>query len=230
LRRRPRFPLPGSIYWLLLLSLASCGPSQVLLSPVPPRLESIEGHARIWLVNPEGSRTKFSFLLHLPDQGSIEVTNFLGHSLYRILISRDEAYLVIPAKKVYWKGGQTEIFDRFLGFPLDLDEMIRLISGDWSALSREGLQTSAWHLEKDAQGRVTAGQRQGLRFTVEDFIPDSRFPRSLRFEHPGNSGRLKILKMDFNLPYAQGAFETGFLRDFASKTWEEIQDILNNEG
>ena len=86
------------------------------------------------------------------------------------------------------------------------------------------------YLFKDAQGRVTAGQRQGLRFTVEEFIPDSRFPRSLRFEHPGNSGRLKILKMDFNLPYAQGAFETGFLRDFASKTWDEIQDILNNEG
>ena len=202
----------------------------MLLSPVPARLESIEGHARIWLSHPEGSRTKFSFLLHLPDQGSIEVTNFLGHSLYRILISRDAAYLVIPAKKVYWKGGQTEIFDRFLGFPLDLDEMIRLISGDWSGRSREGPQTPAWNLEKDAQGRITAGQRQGLRFSVEDFIPESRFPRSLRFEHPGNSGRLKILKMEFNLPHDRGAFETDFLREFASKTWEEIQDILNDEG
>lgn len=229
MRRRPGFP-PGSVLWLLLLSLVNCGPSQVLLSPVPARLESIEGHARIWLANPEGSRTKFSFLLHLPDQGIIEVTNFLGHSLYRILISRDEAYLIIPSKKVYWKGDETEIFDRFLGFPLDLNEMIRLISGDWSDLSQESLQTSAWHLEKDAQGRITAGQRQGLRFSVEDFIPNSRFPRSLRFEHPGNSGRLKILKMDFNLPHRRGAFEAEFLREFASKTWEEIQDILNDEG
>jgi outer membrane biogenesis lipoprotein LolB len=193
-------------------------------------MESIEGHARIWLANPEGSRTKFSFLLHLPDQGSIEVSNFLGHSLYRILVSSDEAYLIIPSKKVYWKGDETEIFDRFLGFPLDLNEMISLISGEWTDLFQEKLRASAWRLEKDAQGRVIAGQREALRFSVEDFILDSRFPRSLRFEHPGNSGRLKILKMDFNRPHSRDAFVTGFIREYASKTWEEIQDILNDEG
>lgn len=208
----------------------SCGPSQVLLSPVPPRMESIEGHARIWLADPEGSRTKFSFLLHLPDRGHIEVTNFLGHSLYRILISQDEAYLIIPSKKVYWRGEETEIFDRFLGFPLNLNEMIRLISGDWTDPSWKKLQESAWSLEEDAQGRITAGRRDGLRFWVEDFIPNSRFPGSVRFEHPGNSGRLKILKLDFNLPHDLRAFDTGYLQKFSSKTWKEIQDILNDEG
>ena len=220
------FPIAATV--LLLLALVSCSPSSVLLSPVPSRMESIEGHARVWLANPEGTSTKFAFLLHLPDQGSIEVSSVLGHTLYRILITRDAAYLIIPSKRVYWEGDETEIFDRFLGFPLDLNEMISLISGEWSGQPQER-PASAWHLERDAQGRIMSGQREALRFKVEEFIPDTRFPRSLRFEHPGNSGRLKILKMEFNRPLDRDVFVADFLRDYAPKTWEEIQDILNDE-
>jgi len=220
------FPIAATVF--LLLALVSCSPSSVLLSPVPSRMESIEGHARVWLANPEGTRTRFAFLLHLPDQGSIEVSNVLGHALYRILITRDAAYLIIPSKRIYWKGNETEIFDRFLGFPLDLNEMISLISGEWSGRPQER-PALAWHLERDALGRVMAGQREALRFTVEEFIPDTRFPRSLRFEHPGNSGRLKILKMEFNRPQDRDVFAADFLRAYSPKTWEEIQDILNDE-
>ena len=214
----------------LVLYLTGCGPSKILLSPVPSQIQSIEGHARIWLTNPEGSRTKFSFLLFLPDHGSIEVSNFLGQSLYRILITSEGAFLVIPSKKVYWQGIESEIMDRFLGFPLDLDELIGLISGQWSSVSQKKLDTSHWSFIRDSQGRIRSGLRDALCFSVEEFIPETPFPRSLRFEHPTNSGRLKILKMELNRSFPQAAFDSDYLQNYAAKTWEEIQALLNDAG
>ncbi len=214
----------------LVLYLAGCGPSKILLSPVPAQIESIEGHARIWLTNPEEARTRFSFLLFLPDNGSIEVSNFLGQSLYRILITPEKAFLVIPSKKVYWQGNETEIMGKVLGFPLDLNELIGLISGQWTSVSRKKPDASQWRFIRDAQGRIRSGQRDALSFSVEEFIPDSPFPLSLRFEHPTNSGRLKILKMDLNRPFPPDAFAWEYLQDYAPKTWEEIQALLNDAG
>ncbi len=214
----------------LVLFLAGCRPSKILLSPVPKQIQSIEGHARIWLTNPEGSRTKFSFLLSLPDHGSIEVSNFLGQSLYRILITPKGAYLVIPAKKVYWQGAESEIMDRILGFPLDLNELIGLISGQWSSYLQEKLSASLWSFNRDAQGRIHKGHRGDLSFTVEEFIPDTPFPQSLRFEHPTNSGRLKILKMDLNRSFPQEVFDSDYIKNYTAKTWDEIQSLLNDAG
>ncbi len=214
----------------LVLFLAGCGANKILLSPVPKHIQNLEGHARIWLTHPEGSRTKFSFLLSLPDQGSIEVSNFFGQSLYRILITPEGAYLVIPAKKVYWQGAESEIMDRILGFPLDLNELIGLISGQWSSVLQEKLSASHWSFIRDAQGRIYKGHRDALSFTVEEFIPDTPFPQSLRFEHPTNSGRLKILKMELNRSFPQGAFDSDYIKDYAEKTWDEIQALLNDAG
>ena len=211
-----------------LVSLSACGGSRVLLSPAPSRIDSLEGHARIWLTQPEDSRSRFAFLLNLPDRGYIEVSDFLGRSLYRIQITEAGAFFIIPSKKVYWKGEETEIIERFLGFPLNLKEMIGLISGDWEELTKERLLASSWRLERDDQGRIISGRRDALGFEVEEFIEGTRFPRTLRFEHPANSGRLKILKMDFNRPAAPDVFATGYLKTYASKTWAEIQDLLNN--
>jgi hypothetical protein len=188
----------------------------------------MEGYARIWITGPEGSsRTKFSYLLRLPDKGSIEVSNFLGQSLYRILVIKDEAYLIVPSKRVYWRGDDAEIIERLLGFPLDLQEMISLISGEWDRGTR-GAGGWSWELERDSGDRITAGRRDGLSFTVEAFIPGTRFPGELRFRHPGRSGRLRILKMDFNRPIPAGALAREFLATFAAKTWDEIMEILDH--
>ncbi len=225
--RRRGLPAPALI--LLPLVLVGCGSSRVLLSPVPSRIESLEGHARVWLTNPEGAtRTKFSFLLALPDRGSIEVSNFLGQSLYRILITPDQAYLIIPSKKVFWRGEEIEIFDFLLGFRLNLSEMISLISGEWPPADQPRLDALSWKLDRDEQGRISGGQRQELRFFVEEFVAETKFPRSVRFEHPVNSGRLKILKMDFNRPLRSKALETGYLGELTEKTWEEILELLND--
>jgi outer membrane biogenesis lipoprotein LolB len=227
LHMRPRLGPTALI--LSLVCLSACGGSRVLLSPAPARIDSLEGHARIWLTQPEDSRSKFVFLLNLPDRGYIEVSDFLGRSLYRIQITELGAFFIIPSKKVYWKGEETEIIERFLGFPLNLQEMIGLISGDWKELTDKRLQASSWRLERDTQGRIVSGRRDALGFAVEEFIDGTRFPRSLRFEHPANSGRLKILKMDFNRPNAPGVFTTDDLKKYTPKTWAEIQALLNNE-
>lgn len=213
---------------ILLLGIG-CVPASVLVSPVPAQIKSLEGYASLRINAGEGSgRTKFSFIFHLPEQGRIEVSDFLGRSLYQIVITQNQAYLVIPAKKVYWQGEETEIIDTFLSFRLTLDEMRHLITGDW-AYAPESQESGEWELERDEQGRVLAGQRQELRFSVEEFIGDTHFPRSLSFEHPVNSGRLKILRMDFNKGSHPGAFSTAFREKYSRKTWEEIREILNNE-
>ncbi|MFC2158878.1 hypothetical protein ACFLT9_13680, partial [Acidobacteriota bacterium] len=118
---------------LLLLLFAACSPSHIFLTPVPKQIESIEGHAKLSLASEGGSgSSRFSFLFHMPDQGRIEVSNFLQGTLYQILIDRGEAFFILPSKRVFWQGEEEEIIDKFLGFGLKLEEMINLLSGQWT--------------------------------------------------------------------------------------------------
>jgi hypothetical protein len=50
----------------------------------------------------------------------------------------------------------------------------------------------------------------------------------LTFTHPLNTGRLKILKMDFNRASHLAVFSTSFLESYQEKTWAEIQALLND--
>ena len=212
---------------LLILLLWGCRPSSVLLSPLPSKLESIEGYASLRLSQgDESTRSKFTFVLRIPSHGLIEVSDFLGRSIYRIVIDPNAAYLVVPSKKIYWKGEEAEIINKFLGFRLTLAEMISVISGEWTA--GDGNDLAGWQLERDSEGRILAGRRQELVFSVEDFVEETRFPRSLNFTHPLNTGRLKILKMDFNRLTQLTLFSMSFLETYQEKTWAEIQALLNN--
>ena len=127
---------------------------------------------------------------------------------------------------MYWKGEEAEIIDKFLGFRLTLAEMISVISGEWE--SREGTALSGWELEHDSEGRIRSGQREELVFSVEAFVEETRFPRDLTFTHPLNTGRLKILQMDFNRPAHMEVFSTMFLKNYQETTWPELQDLLKN--
>lgn len=212
---------------MLMLMLWGCRPSRVLLSPLPSKLESIEGHASLRLYQGDDSaRSKFSFVLRLPNRGFIEVSDFLGRSIYRIVIGPEGAYLVVPSKKVYWKGEEAEIIDKFLGFRLTLAEMISVISGEWEG--EKGKTLAGWHLEQDEAGRILSGKRGELIFSVEEFVEGTRFPRSLNFTHPENRGRLKILTMDFNRSTHLEVFSTAFLKTYQERTWPEIQALLND--
>lgn len=217
---------------LVLFFLIHCR-SQVLLQPLPSTIERIEGYASIKFTGDHGSaRSKFSFLFVLPHHGRIEVSNIIGKTLYLIVIDEERAIFVLPSKKVYWQGDEEEIINKFLGFRLNLCEMISLLSGKWKTKEMEfeeekGLER--WSLEKDEKGRIIAGQRGELIFEVKEFLANTPFARLLAFQHSMNRGRLKILSINFNQPIKKGVFSLPFLENYRRVSWAEIEKILANE-
>ena len=208
-----------------------CQAPPISLSPFPSRIERIEGHASLVISGDQGTaRSKFSFLFQLPNRGRIDVSGALGRVLYRIFIHDGEAYFIVPSKKVYWKGQEEEIIDKFMGFRLGLAEMINLLSGNWKKqepVLEEG--QGAWVFSQDKRGRIVSGQRDDLRFEVEAFIEETPFARLLTFEHPSSTGQVKILSMDLNRPLKPNVFSKRFVEKYQSKTWDEIQELLNHE-
>lgn len=222
-----------TIISFVLFFLVHCRPSPVFLFPLPLKIERIEGYASLRITGEQGSaRSRFSFLFQLPHQGRIEFSNLLGRTLYQIIVDEDKAVFMIPSKKVYWQGEEEEIIRNFLGFRLNLDEMISLLSGKWEdqemGVEGEGSMGS-WTLEKDEKGRIMAGQRAGFRFKIEKFFADTPFSQLLIFQHPLNKGRLKILRINFNQPVKKEAFSFSILESYERKNWAEIEKILANE-
>ncbi len=206
--------------WFLL----RCSTTPVLLTPVPPQINSMEGYASLSYEGASGSaRTKFSFLIVSPDRGRIDASDFLGRAIYQVVISDNQAYFVLPSKKAYWRAEEREIVFRFMGFHLSLEEIARLLSGRWPG---EDASLFGWSLERDEQERVVRGNRGDLRFSVEEFVANTSIPRSLFFSHPQNEGRVKIRNIGFNQPLNERAFSTGFIQKYEEKTWEEIQKLF----
>lgn len=223
------------ILLLTLFMLICCRPSVVLLQPVPTNIERIEGHASLRITGEGGSaRSKFTFLFQLPHQGRIEVSDvLLGRTLYQIIVDKERAIFLLPSKRVYWEGNEEDIIDYFMGFQLNLDEMISLIRGKWEEKdveSERGGNQESWDLKRDEKGRILEGTRGVLRFEVKEFLSGSRIPRILLFQHPLSSGRLKILRIDFNRPVNMNkAFSFSFLARYKQVSWEEMEKILANE-
>ena len=218
--------LMGLCFYLMIL--LSCAGSKLLLTPIPPQIDSMEGHASLRIKNEEGSsKSKFSFLFHLPSQGRIEATDFLGRTLYHIVICEEGAFFVVPSKQIYWKGKEEEIVYRFLGFQLSLKEMISLMNGEWDWESEEDkARLDEWIFERDKQNRIAIGRREELWFYVEEFIVNTSLARTIVFKHPMNEGRVRILNIGFNKPVKEEAFSTSFLQNYDQKSWAEIEAIL----
>ena len=216
-----------------LILLIACWPSRLSLPPLPSSIESMEGYGSLRITGSQGtSKIRFSFLFFLPHQGRIESFNFLGRSIYYILIDREKSFFVLPSKKVYWQGNVEEIISKTLGFSLDQYEMISILSGEWNgkeiSLEVRG-DPEKWSFKRDEGGRIVRGQRGDLSFEIEEFFKDSRFARLLLFHHPWIEGRLKILQIDFNQPKKPAAFSRRFLEEYELKTWAEIEKLLGNE-
>jgi hypothetical protein len=215
---------------LLLGFISGCQAPPISLSPLPARVDRIEGHASLHITGDQGTaRSKFSFVFQLPGQGRIDVSGALGSILYRIFIHQGKAYFIVPSKKAYWEGMEEEIIDKFLGFRLTLNEMIHLLSGDWG---REGpmgeKKRGDWVFTKDRNGRIVSGQRNDLYFEVKSFIEDTPFARLFIFMHPLSTGQVKVLSISLNRPIHPNAFSTKFTEKYQPKTWAEIQELLNH--
>ncbi len=227
------YKLRLAVCFIGFIFLLSCSISQWTPPPLPSRIEGIEGHASLRIKGEDGEvKSKFSFLFQLPNRGRIDVSALLGKTLYQIFVDEKEAFLVIPSERIYWQGDEEEIIDRFFGFRLSLDELVSLLSGQWSRSRRnfgEEGWLKEWILENDKQGRIVRGNKGDLMFEVKDFFKDSSVVRLLIYRHPLSSGRLKILAINFNQPIKKGVFSFEHLKKFKRKTWAEIEEILNEK-
>ena len=169
---------------------------------------------------------KFGFVFRKPGLGRVEALDPLGRTAYEMIFTAGTGYLVVPRRKVYAEERPEAMVERFLGFSLGPDEVLELLSGQWSG--REGEGAEAWKLERDGQGRVVRGERDGVAFAVNEFFPGGGVPRTVVFSRPGTSGRVKVLSLEFNPETWPAAFETSFLKTFARKSLEEIQEIRDD--
>jgi len=190
----------------------------------------MEGYASIRINGTQGStKSKFSFLFHVPSLGRIEGFDLLGRTIYQIFFNREKACFVIPSKGVYWQGGAEEIFYRLMGLRLNTNEMIELLSGQWKNIaigSKENNFQEDWKLKYGKMGEIIAGRRGDFYFEVKEFIGQTSFVRRLIFYNKSNKGNLKILAISFNQPVKISVFSLISLQKYEKKTWKEIIKIL----
>jgi hypothetical protein len=203
----------------VLLGTGGCRVYRPNLRP-PAEIRTIEGYASLRLTRSgETARTKFAFALILPDQARLEVFDALGRSVSMFLIRGDEAYLVVPSEKAYWRAGRDEVIEKFLGFPVRPAEIAGLLTGRWS-----GEAARPWVFEREARGRTISGIRGGLSFRILEFFPGGDLPRRWSFRNAETEGMVGLLDAAFDRPSAE--ISTAFLRTYSSKTWAEIERLL----
>jgi len=215
----------GAVLFGLFLA-AACRPPLPALIP-PPVLRDVAGLATLKIVRAEGSaRSKFGFAIAFPDRGRIDVLDPLGRTALQFLVEGDDAYLVLPSKRAYARGARGEVLKRFLGFPVELEELAGLLAGRWE---KGGENISpGWILERDGRGRVSAGRRGDLSFAVLEFYPGGGVPRRVSFNGAGSEGTVTLHRAAFNGGLAP--FSPRFRERFRAVSWEEIERLMGDEG
>jgi hypothetical protein len=206
---------------LLAVSICSvgCRSFRPILLPSGEARE-MEGYASLRLKRGEESaRTKFAFVILLPDQARFDVFDALGRTISTFIIRGDEAYLVLFSERVYWRGGRDEVIEKFLGFPVRPAEIAGLLTGRWG---REAAKD--WTFDVDGRGRTISGTRGDLSFRVQEFRPGGDLPLVWSFRSLGTEGVIKLLEAAFDKPNPNVSLEV--IRNFSSKTWTEIERFL----
>ena len=212
-----------------LLAVPACRPPRALVGPVPAEIRTIEGEASLRLTRDgRTARSRFSFVLEPSRRGRVAIEGALGATAAEIVLDGGDGYFILPSDKAFWKAAAEEIADKLLGVPLSLDEMTGLLCGRWAGVE-PGLPLAGWTLDRDADGRVASGRRGDLEFAVREFFSGSPVPRILDYRDATGRGLLTVRSIAFNGPGAAGAFDLGFLRSFAAKSWEEIRRMLYHE-
>jgi len=224
-----RRPAAVGLILIFLMSLG-CRPPRPALAP-GVRLESVEGYASLALDSERGrGKSKVSFSVQLPDRARVDVFDALGRSLVSLVNRGDESYFVFVPGKAYWRGGREEMFEKFLGFSLSLEEWAGLMAWRWaSSEGAEAAGLSGWTLTRDSKNRVAAAERNGVTFEVKEFFPGTLTPHTLAFRSDRSSGRLKIFEVKFNSLRAAEDAPLWFLQDYEAVTWEGMERLLADE-
>jgi hypothetical protein len=184
---------------------ASCRPSRLQFTPVPPEVDSIQGYGAVKIVRAgESGRTRFSFVLETGRRGKLEVLDALNRTAAEIFLAPKEAVLVLRGDKVYWRAAPEDVIERFIGVRLGLDDVTGLL-----------------------RGRPPA--EAGIDFEIRETFPGGSAPRRIEFTGITASGTITILALSFNIPAADSVFSLDFLAAFSARTWDEIERILRRE-
>ncbi len=229
-KKAPVFACRAGAAFLLVAMAASCVQPSPVLSPPPAGVDAVEGYGTAAVSGGAAVKGKFSFLFRQPGLGRVEALDPFGRSLYTMLFLGDKAYLVLASKKAYAEDRPEAVMDRFLGFSLTPDDIVRLLCGQWPPAASEPAEPgNGWILERDSGGRVVRGERNRLSFTVTEFFRPAGVPRTVLFARDDTTGRMKILSLRFNPAARPDTFDASFLRGFARKSWEEIEEIMRHE-
>lgn len=222
---RGRVPLAGIL--LLTLALTACLHRPPRIVPPAGPVDAVEGFGSAAISGAEASiKGKFGFVFRTPGLGRVEAVDPIGRTVFLIVFRGGRAWFILPGRKVYAEDEAGVMMERFLGLALLPDEVVRLLSGTWAAGAGPG-EAGGWSVERDAGGRVVRGVRGEFSFAVRSFFPGDGVPREIGLEGPAASGRVKVLKLAFDPPPRDEAFDTAFLRAYAPKTWDGILELLD---
>jgi hypothetical protein len=222
---RGRLPLVPLL--LIALAAAACAGRTPRLVPPSGEVSAVEGFGSASISGSEAAiKGKFGFVFRAPEQGRVEAFDPIGRTVFLIVFRDGRAWFVLPGRKVYSEDAAAVMMERFLGVALLPGEALRLLSGTWTAEVPPG-DTGGWRVERNASGRVVRGVRDGFAFSVKTFFPGDAVPKEIGLEGPAASGRVKVLKLNFNPAPREGTFDTAFIRAYAPKTWDEILDLLD---
>lgn len=211
-----------------LLFLSACISGPPLLSPPPEHVETLDGFGSLSLRGAGGSlRGRFSFLISLPDKGRIEVLDPFGRTRAVLIFRERAAYMFLPSRRVYWTGPEEELMENFLGFGLSARDLAGVLGGQWAAAVKP--EGEGWAFERDRDGRVRAGAKDGFRFEVEEFFGRTSVPRSVGISRAGEPGRLRVLQIRFNRPPRGDAFGLSALGGMDRRTWAEMEELFRDE-
>jgi hypothetical protein len=211
---------------LIALTAAACARRPPRLVPPPGEVAAVEGYGSASIAGPDASlKGKFGFVFRAPDLGRVEAVDPIGRTIFLVVFRGGRAWFVLPGRKAYAEDEASVMMERVLGVAIRPSEVLRLLSGTWPAGDRPE-DMGGWSVERDASGRVVRGAHGDFDFSVKTFFPGDEVPREIGLAGPETSGKVKVLKLNFDPAPRPGAFDTAFLRAYAPKTWDEILELI----
>jgi hypothetical protein len=212
-----------------LFSRCASGPPR--LAPVPEKIVSLDGYGSISVQGGDiTAKSRFAFIFRPPDLGRVEALDMFGRTQAILVFREGKAVMILPSKGAYWAGPEEDLMDKFIGFGLSAGELSALISGRWDGRRVPAEAAGAgWSIETDRSGRAASGARGGFRFVTTEFFRDAPVPRTIAFNGPRGSGRLRVLKISFNSPARGDPFGLAVLSGLREKSWPEIEADLRDE-